>query len=1194
MIASLFRSIGMAVVLAGATAGGGWATDYAFQVTSTADNGANSTLRWAIEQANAVSFVDGTDTISINIAVGTDQSIILIDDPLPGIDRPLPLEIINPVTLDASNSPGLTITRGTETGSNFGLDKPSTFRDVALFSQSGFSLRADGANLIFDQATRSGEVSANIDRTAGNLQDLVKQGAESLTLSGENSYGNTRIEAGDLIITHAGALADITGNVVTIGDPAAAPTSDIKLVFNLAKIDAADTGPVYGVEIVGNGQLVKEGDATVTLANSGNDWKGGTEVNGGTLAVSSNTGGAVALPADGEVTLGGDTTALEFQPTTNGQSFGGKITGSGKVRLVATNPVDPEAISFQLTNTTSDYTGGTEVEVGILRILDTAALPSTGGVSLSSTGTLKLEIDTSTLPNPTDTAVFSTAVTGTGTLQVQASKVRLTGNNQGLVGTLDLVGGAELYGDTTTIPGASGSSIVLADAAQLIFETVSQPDAGTNSSNISGNGKLIKEGTGTVTLLGQNTYSGGSSTEAGTEVRAGTLVVTTDSLPVETGPSGIIPTEVESGATLSFLAFDDVATTPEFTGVISGDGSVSKVGGGSVTLVENQTYTGPTTVTGGTLALGEAIDQMDTSNFDVSGTGNLQVLGYTETPIAIHDGGALSGWSQLFATDNGIGGPVNIQSGGALAPSNLETSLPLYFFPASVLTFDSGSTFSAFVGGGDRSDYVIADGTTDVLAGAVLRLTIADNEDYSVESVATIFDNTDSATGRSGTFAVSYAKDYPLLNIGVNQATDFIQVTVECDPNANLASFARTRNEAAVASAVAFCDTPSLHTIDSAEIPAALEQLAGIPLTSALTTRQSESLHYQRQLARRLRNYADRGNPARRFEAQDPMQGDGGGFAPRRRQHNRRFFAPTSTPPAAQTYWNGSGGGTPADTSGFGGWIDGYGILGELDGNANTPGFDYRIYGAALGADYSFSAPFLVGASMAYARTDIENYESIEAEGTGDTVRGGLYAAYAHPELGAYAGLQLSYAWSDFEDRRRLTYNALNDQAKATYDGNEFTVYAEAGTRAFALGEVHLRPFLGLGYSYFDQASFAESGAPVGTNLSGPSSDYQSLDLAIGLSADQVVTLGPSLKLRAELRARYDHEFLDTHPTLDASIGGNPFSVEGASTGRDFGLVGTTIEFIDSGGLSTFLGYDFRGNTKLQEHNLSLGLLIHF
>ena len=48
-MASLFRSIGMAVALAIATPGIASATDYSFLVTSTADNGATSTLRWAID-----------------------------------------------------------------------------------------------------------------------------------------------------------------------------------------------------------------------------------------------------------------------------------------------------------------------------------------------------------------------------------------------------------------------------------------------------------------------------------------------------------------------------------------------------------------------------------------------------------------------------------------------------------------------------------------------------------------------------------------------------------------------------------------------------------------------------------------------------------------------------------------------------------------------------------------------------------------------------------------------------------------------------------------------------------------------------------------------------------------------------------------------------------------------------------------
>ena len=94
--------------------------------------------------------------------------------------------------------------------------------------------------------------------------------------------------------------------------------------------------------------------------------------------------------------------------------------------------------------------------------------------------------------------------------------------------------------------------------------------------------------------------------------------------------------------------------------------------------------------------------------------------------------------------------------------------------------------------------------------------------------------------------------------------------------------------------------------------------------------------------------------------------------------------------------------------------------------------------------------------------------------------------------------------------------------------------------------------------------------------------------------ADQTIELGPSLKLRTELRARYNHEFLETNPKLRATISGNSFEVEGVSSGTDFGLIGVSLEFIDPGGLSTFVGYDFRGNTKLQEHDVSAGLLFRF
>ena len=83
-------------------------------------------------------------------------------------------------------------------------------------------------------------------------------------------------------------------------------------------------------------------------------------------------------------------------------------------------------------------------------------------------------------------------------------------------------------------------------------------------------------------------------------------------------------------------------------------------------------------------------------------------------------------------------------------------------------------------------------------------------------------------------------------------------------------------------------------------------------------------------------------------------------------------------------------------------------------------------------------------------------------------------------------------------------------------------------------------------------------------------------------------------RIRGELRLRYNHEFLDHRPVMRASFRGEDFGVVGVSTGRDTGLVGVTLEFIDRYNLSTFVGYDLRVNSQLLEHNVSLGVLFFF
>jgi len=198
------------------------------------------------------------------------------------------------------------------------------------------------------------------------------------------------------------------------------------------------------------------------------------------------------------------------------------------------------------------------------------------------------------LVNGTGTLILSGANTYRGATNVElgtlqaGSTTALSANSAFSVTAL-----LDLHGFNNTIGSLSGTGIVTNNGASPA--TLS---AGGSNSNTTFAGTLTdgsdslgfaKGGLGVTILIGGNTYTGG------TTINAGTLQIG------DSGTSGSIAGNVTDNATFAFNRSDSVT----FSGVISGTGALVQMGPGTLTLTGDNSYGGGTTInTGASLQLG--------------------------------------------------------------------------------------------------------------------------------------------------------------------------------------------------------------------------------------------------------------------------------------------------------------------------------------------------------------------------------------------------------------------------------------------------------------------------------------------------------------------------------------------------------------------------------------------------------------
>ena len=499
--------------------------------------------------------------------------------------------------------PGMAIFGGTP-GTVTVDDSVGTVATTGMqFATDGYTLTGSALDLVGSGGTapiiRVGDgssagagMTAVIANSLTGTDGLTKSDLGTLVLTGNSTYtGGTTIAAGTLQIGNGGTSGSVAGDIVDNGT----------LAFN--RSDAT----TFAGTISGSGTVVQAGSGGVALA-SDNTYTGGTTIAAGTLALSgngsvaassgvidngmfdisaTNNGASIAtLSGQGTVELGNRALTL----TDAGDTFDGVIQGSGSLTLAGGHET--------LTGNNS-YTGGTTIGTGSsLQIGD-------GGSSGRILGNV---VDDGALVfNRSDNVVYTSTISGGGSLHVMGSSSLM------FLGDNTYTGGTTVDANASLYLGAGNThGMIVGDVVNDGLFVVQRNDDVSFAGTISGGGQFQQFGTGTLTLTGNNSYTGLTLISDGTLALAGTGSIAASSAIVDFAAFDISGTD--QGASITDLGGTGTVNlgartltltqaNDQFTGVISGSGGLT-LAGGTEKLTGANAYTGITTITSGTLQLG--------------------------------------------------------------------------------------------------------------------------------------------------------------------------------------------------------------------------------------------------------------------------------------------------------------------------------------------------------------------------------------------------------------------------------------------------------------------------------------------------------------------------------------------------------------------------------------------------------------
>lgn len=565
------------------------------------------------DQLGDAGFSQGTNTITPN---GGDVGTIIFNDSNVGTANLSNITWAMP-NVSTTNTAGMQII-------NNGVKQVNLFNAFSFGTTGARIVVLDGSNALSN--TINGAIG---DPTTSQATRVDKEGPGTWRLAGTNTYtGATNVNDGILEVAGGAAIADT--NAVTVGalggDGIYSGSAKLKVVAS--ETIGALAGNVGGLVEIDSGQ-------TLTIANAaGATFSGVISGSGGltrtltgatartqTLSNINSYGGVTTIGVGAGATA--SSTLAVYYLDVGGANSSIGASGSGAANLVFTSITGQGGVlnwlgfTSQSTDrlfTMGDGTAGARINAAgnvIGTNAPTITFSNTGDIAYSGTGSRRLTLGGATIAE----SVFRPRI------QDNTGATSLTKADAG-IWLLDPLAG-NTYTGTTTI---SGGTLVIQHATAL----------GTSAVSIAGGagvGLQVRGGISVGNSISNTTALGGIMSSAGANTLSGTINLNA----------------VE--ARISALAGSSLTLSNTISGTVAaGSPALTKFGGGNLILQGSNTFSGQTTVAGGTLTLDYGTN--DTTKLS---DGAALILGATAA-------------ATLLGADDNVGGQTFIlgNTGGAV------------------------------------------------------------------------------------------------------------------------------------------------------------------------------------------------------------------------------------------------------------------------------------------------------------------------------------------------------------------------------------------------------------------------------------------------------------------------------------------------------------------------------------------------